>query len=90
MKALYTLTVRPSVRIPAGELHLNVGGTRTFYFATVEERQPILDWARTQGWKHSTNIEHVQTADEVRAEILRDIEAACAHLHHPVPAELKG
>lgn len=86
MKTIYTLTVRPSTRIPVGTLHLNVGGERTYYFSKLSERQKVLDWAREQGWPVSFNIDHLMSADEVVEEIKRDISRTCDHFHHPVPS----
>lgn len=86
MKTIYTLTVRSSVKIPAGTLNLDVGCERTFLFASVKERQPVLDFVKAQGWKHSTSIDHLMTAEEARREIKASITAACDHLHHPVPS----
>jgi hypothetical protein len=85
MKTVYTLTVRANVNIPTGTLNLDVGNERTFIFANITERQKILEWVRAQGWVHSTNIENIMTADEVRKEITRSIEQTCEHFHHPVP-----
>ena len=90
MKTVYTLTVRPNIKIPTGTLNLDVGNERTFIFATITERQKILEWVRAQGWVHSTNIEHIMTADEVRKELTRSIEQTCEHFHHPVPTLAEG
>lgn len=86
---LYTLTVEPRVRIPAGNLFLSVGGQRTFYFFSLDERQKVLDWVREKGWVHSTGVDHVMSSDEARKEILADIERTCDHFHHPVPSDLR-
>ena len=85
MKTVYTLTVRANVKIPCGTLNLDIGDKRTFIFANITERQKILDWARAQGWDHSTNIENIMTADEVRKELTRSIEQTCERFRHPVP-----
>jgi hypothetical protein len=45
MKTVYTLTVRANVKIPTGTLNLDVGTEQTFIFATITERQKILEWA---------------------------------------------
>ncbi len=92
MKTVYTLTVRANVKIPCGNLNINldVGDERTFIFATITERQKILEWVRAQGWDHSTNIEHIMTADEVRKELTRSIEQTCERFRHPVPTLAEG
>ena len=90
MKTVYTLTVRPNIKIPVGTRNLNVGNERTFIFANITERQKILEWVRAQGWVHSTNIEHIMTADEVRKELTRSIEQTCERFHHPVPTLVEG
>jgi len=90
MKTVYTLTVRANVKIPTGTLNLDVGTERTYIFANITERQKILEWVRAQGWVHSTNIEHIMTADEVRKEITRSIEQTCERFHHPVPTFAEG
>lgn len=89
MKTIYTLIVRPSTRIPAGNLFLNVGGERTFYFSKLSERQKALDWIRAQGWPVITgSIESLMTGEEAIEDIKRDIERTCKHFDYPVPAEL--
>lgn len=88
MKTIYSLTVRPSVRIPAGNLHINVGVERTYWFASIDERQIVLDWCRSKGWDVSCNLDHTMTAKEVQAEIRQNIKRSCEPFHHPVPAEL--
>jgi tRNA A58 N-methylase Trm61 len=90
MKTVYTLTVRANVKIPTGTLNLDVGTERTYIFATITERQKILEWVRAQGWVHSTNIEHIMTVDEVRNEIINSIEQTCEHFNYPVPTFVKG
>jgi tRNA A58 N-methylase Trm61 len=90
MKTVYTLTVRANVKIPTGTLNLDVGTERTYIFANITERQKILEWVRAQGWVHSTNIEHIMTADEVRKELTRSIEQTCERFHHPVPTFVEG
>jgi len=86
MKTIYTLTIRPSVIIPAGGLSLDVGGERTYLFRTIEERQVIIDWAKANGWECSTSIDHTLTPNEVKAEIAQNIARCCEPFHHPVPS----
>lgn len=89
MKTVYTLTVRPSVKIPAGNLRLDVGGERTFLFRTIEDRQLVLDWVRAKDWPHSTSIDHIMDNQEARTEILADIKRTCEYFHHPLPKGLE-
>lgn len=85
MKTLYTLTFRPSVKIPTGTITLDVGREQTFTFSSVEERQKTREWVVKQGWPHSTNIDHIMTDEEVRREVLEGIEKTCDHFGIVVP-----
>ena len=89
MKTVYTLTIRASVEMPVGGLKIDAGDERTFLFASLEERQKVLDWARKNGFSHSTSIDHIMTAKEVQGEILTSIERTCEYFYHPVPSHLK-
>lgn len=79
MKTLYTLTFRPSVKIPAGTITLDVGSEYTFTFSSFAERQKTLEWVAAQGWSHSTNIDQIMTDEEVRKEVIELIQKTCDH-----------
>ena len=84
-KTLYTLTFRPSVKIPAGTITLDVGREHTYIFSSVEERQKTLEWVAAQGWPHSTSIDLIMTDEEARKEILEEVENTCDYFKSAFP-----
>lgn len=90
MKTLYTLTFRPSVKIQAGTITLDVGREHTFIFSSVEERQKTLNWACANGWECSTCIEHITTYEEACREVITQIEKTCDHFGCAFPKILEA
>ena len=84
-KTLYTITFRPSVKIPAGTITLDVGRENTFIFSSFVEREKTLEWITAQGWPHSTNVEHIMTDEEVRREVIEGIEKTCDYFKSAFP-----
>jgi len=58
MRTVYTITIE----FPVAGIH--AATRRTLYFGSVKSRQAVIEMARAQGYKFSTNIEHVYTEAE--------------------------
>ena len=86
MQRIYTLTFRPSVIIPTGNLRLNVGGECKYLFRTFEERQAIICWAHANGWESSFGIDHLMNPNEVKETVAQNLALSCEPFHHPVPS----
>lgn len=84
-KTLYTLTFRPSVKIPTGTITLDVGKEQTFIFSSFAERQKTLEWVAAQGWPHSTSIDQIMTDEEARREVIEVIENTCDYFGCALP-----
>lgn len=58
MKTTYTITID----FPVAGTH--AATRRTLYFGSIKAREAVIEMARAQGYKFSTNIEHVYTEAE--------------------------
>lgn len=90
MKTVYTLSFRSSLKVPTGTLTLDVGHEQTILFASVEDRQPVLDAVRSKGWPHVTGIDHILSPADAFQRIVENINITRGHFHLPPQTNING
>lgn len=85
MTTIYTLEITPHTEVMAGSLNLKVSGkTMIFCFKTLEERQPLFELAKAEGWAHKVDVFSTTTTLAAFNYLQRDMDELREHLRlHP-------
>lgn len=85
MTTIYTIEITPHTEVLAGSLNLKISGKpMIFCFDTVEERQPLFDLARSEGWAHTVDVFTTTTTRSAFDFLQRDYAQLRESLHlHP-------
>jgi hypothetical protein len=66
---------------------MEVSNPHTFYFDKLEERTAVMDWAKAQGWKVTTDILFTTNGLTAMRHVRNAVREACEYFHLPVPEE---
>ena len=85
MTTIYTIEITPHTEVLAGSLNLKISGKpMIFCFNTVEERQPLFDLARSEGWVYTLDVLSTSTTRSAFDFLQRDYANLRESLHlHP-------
>jgi hypothetical protein len=85
MTTIYTIEITPHTEVLAGSLNLKISGKpMLFCFNTVEERQPLFELARSEGWAHTLDVLSTSTTRSSFDFLQRDYASLRESLHlHP-------